>query len=67
MHDVTDATSTDILEMINRFIEYQAFGGVIEHGKHINMVGLPSSMWCEHRGDYDDDDFNNKHVEVHWK
>lgn len=67
VHNVTDETSANVLEMINRFIEYQALGGVIENGNSINMSGLPSSMWCEHNGGYDDDEFNNRHVEVHWE
>ncbi len=67
VHDVTGATASSVIKMINRFIVYQVLGGVIENGKRINMAGLPSSMWCEHRGDLDDDDFNNKHVEVHWE
>jgi hypothetical protein len=67
VHDVTEEDTDKILEMINRFIEYQALGGIIENGKNIKMKGLPSSMWCEHLGSEEDPDFNNKHVEIHWK
>jgi hypothetical protein len=66
VHSVTPEISQKVHEMINRFIEFQALGGVIEDGKNINMNGLPSSMWCEHLGSVDDLDFNNKHVEIHW-
>jgi len=66
VHDVTQEKSKIIHDMINRFIEYQAFGGIIENGKEIRMKGLPLSMWCEHRGNEEDPDFNNRHVEIHW-
>lgn len=50
--------------MFNRFIEFQAFGGVIEEGIEIRMEGLPSGMTCHHAGDLEDPDFNNVHVEI---
>ncbi len=67
VHDVTDELAGNVHEMINRFIEFQALGGIIENGQSIKMKGLPISMWCEHKGDEDDPDFNNKHVEIHWQ
>lgn len=65
-HNVTDEYSEKIHEMINRFIELQALGGIIENGKNIKMDGLPTDMWCEYCGSEEDPDFNNKHVEIHW-
>lgn len=67
IHDVAPDQSENVIEMINRFISYQARGGQIEDGKSVNMKGLPETMWCEHKGSHDDPDFNNKHVEIHWK
>lgn len=66
VHGVTSEISEKVYEILNRFIEYQAFGGIVEDGKNISMKGLPSSMWCEHRGSIDDPEFNNKHIEIHW-
>ena len=66
VHDVKPEHEDKIHEMINRFIEFQALGGIIEDGQTIDMDKLPSSMWCEHRGNHNDHDFNNKHVEIHW-
>lgn len=66
VHNVTPETSASVIEMINRFIEFQALGGLIDDRKSISMSGLPSSMWCEHKGSIDDHDFNNKHIEIHW-
>ena len=66
VHDVTEKYSKKVHELMNRFIEYQAYGGIIEDGKNINMEGLPSSMWCEYRGCEEDPEFNNRHIEIHW-
>ena len=67
VHNVTGEYADKVHEMINRFIEFQALGDIIENGKNIKMQGLPDSMWCEYRGDESDPDFNNKHVEIHWE
>ncbi len=53
-----------VIEMFNRFIEFQAFGGVIEEGKEISMEGLPGGLFCYHAGNLEDPDFNNVHVEI---
>jgi hypothetical protein len=67
VHNVTSEYSEKVQEMINRFIEFQALGGMIENGENIQMEGLPSSMWCEHRGNEEDPNYNNKHVEIRWE
>jgi hypothetical protein len=55
-----------VVDLINRFIEFQAFGGVIPDGQSIRMQSLPMGMRCAHGGDIDDPDFNNSHVELFW-
>lgn len=65
VHNVAQEHAEKVHELINRFIEFQALGGIVENGKNIKMDGLPPSMWCEHRGNEEDPDFNNKHVEIH--
>lgn len=55
-----------VLELFNRLIEHQADGGVIDEGQEITMRNLPPGMTCRHRGDEDDPDFNNCHVEIQW-
>lgn len=67
VHNVIKDYADDVHEMINRFIEFQALGGIIDDGKKIKIQGLPDTMWCEHKGDEDDPDFNNKHVEIFWQ
>ena len=56
----------DAASLINRFIEFQALGGVIEDGKAIRVSGLPEGMTCRLGGDVDDPDFNNTHAEIVW-
>jgi hypothetical protein len=55
-----------VIELINRFIEFQAFGGIIEEGREIRLAGLPAGMRGFHRGDLEDPEFNNVHVEIDW-
>jgi hypothetical protein len=54
------------IDLCNRFIEFLAFGGVIEDGQVIRVKSLPSGMRCLHRGNDDDPDFNNDHIEIVW-
>lgn len=56
-----------VLDLCNRFIQLQAFGGIIEEGQAIRMRSLPAGMICHHAGDLDDPDFNNVHVEITWE
>jgi len=55
-----------VMDLCNRFIEFQAFGGVIAEGEEIRLKSLPSGMRCTHKGSLDDPDFNNVHVEIVW-
>jgi hypothetical protein len=51
-------------ELFNRFIEFQAFGGVIAEGAPVRMKSLPEGLTCHHGGSLEDPEFNNVHVEV---
>jgi hypothetical protein len=64
LHRVPPQHHEAVIDLCNRFIEFQAFGGVIEEGKEIRMRTLPGGMTCHHEGDLDDPDFNNIHVEI---
>ncbi len=55
-----------VVDLLNRFIEFQAFGGVIAEGQEIRMQSLLMGMRCTHGGNVDDPDFNNSHVEICW-
>jgi hypothetical protein len=64
VHDVPPRFHEGVIDLLNRFIEFQAFGGVIPEGQPIRMRGFPEGMACHHQGDPDDPDFNNVHVEI---
>src|SRR5262249_34457952 len=49
----------DIASLIERFVEYQALGGVIPEGEAVRVRGLPPGGICHHRGSHDDPQFNN--------
>jgi hypothetical protein len=55
-----------VTSMIERFIEMQAYGGVVGEGQHVRMRGLPPDGTCHHRGNLDDPDFNNTHIAIEW-
>ena len=55
-----------VTQMIERFIESQALGGVIPDGQEVRMPGLPPGGACRRAGSLEDPDFNNVHVEVEW-
>ena len=67
IHDVPEKYEAAVQDLFDRFIEYQGFGGIITDGQKIKMKTLPEGMWCETKGDIEDLDFNNKHVEIYWK
>jgi hypothetical protein len=64
LHRVPQQYSEAVIDLCNRFIELQAFGGVIEEGQEVRMRTLPGGMTCHHVGDLDDPEFNNVHVEI---
>ena len=55
-----------VTNLIDRFVAFQALGGVIEEGEVVHMKDLPAGGVCHHRGHLEDPDFNNVHVEVTW-
>jgi hypothetical protein len=66
VHRVTSQHQDAVIELCNRFIELQAFGGVVADGREIRMGSLPGGMRCVRRGDAEDPDFNNEHIELLW-
>jgi hypothetical protein len=66
IHKVLPQYREAITELCSRFIELLAFGGIVPEGQEIRMASLPSAMRCFHRGNADDPDFNNEHIEILW-
>jgi len=58
--------SKTVIELCNRFIRMQQLGARIPEGQEIRMASLPPGLICHHRGNLDDPDFNNVHVEIRW-
>jgi hypothetical protein len=63
-HRVPPSLKEGVLDLCNRFIELQAFGGVVAEGQEIRMNSLPPGMRCRRGGELDDPDFNNVHLEI---
>jgi hypothetical protein len=55
-----------VIDLLNRLVEAQGFGGVIAEGQLIKMQSLPPGLTCHHAGNLDDPDFNNTHIEIQW-
>ena len=66
VHRVPADLRGGVVDLCNRFIEYQAFGGIIEEGEEVRMHSLPAGLTCTHQGSLDDPEFNNVHVEITW-
>ena len=64
VHRVPQQYREAVIELCNRFIEFQAFGGVIGEGQQLRMRTLPKGMTCHLAGDLDDPEFNNVHGEI---
>jgi hypothetical protein len=64
VHNVPFRYRDPVIDLFERFIQLQAFGGAIAEGQEIRMKGLPPGMICHHAGDLNDLDFNNVHVEI---
>jgi hypothetical protein len=63
---VPPALKDGVIDLCNRFIDFQAFGGVVAEGEEVRMASLPPGGTVRHGGDLDDPDFNNVHMEIVW-
>jgi hypothetical protein len=53
-------------ELADRFVDFQALGGTVEDGRTIELEGAPANLTIRHAGAFDDPDFNNRHLALHW-
>ena len=67
VHNVSSELEDGVIDLCNRLIEHQAFGHVVRDGQQVKMASLPSGGVIRHRGDLDDPDFNNVHLDVSWQ
>lgn len=63
---VPEGMDDGALDLIVRFIEFQALGGHVSERQEIRVAGLPPGLECRHAGDAEDVDFNNSHIEIAW-
>ena len=63
---VGEAHAAGVAELLERFVEFQALGGVIADGEEVRTKSLPPGGVCRRRGSLDDPDFNNVHAEIEW-
>ena len=66
VHRVAAVYREATLDLIDRFIELQALGGLVPEGQEVRMKSLPPDAVVRHGGSMDDPDFNNVHFEIVW-
>lgn len=54
------------VDLCERFVELQAFGGVVPEDQEIRINALPPGGRVHHAGDLEDIEFNNTHIELVW-
>jgi hypothetical protein len=53
-------------QLAERFVEFQALGGIVEDGREIELEGAPGTMRVRRAGALDDPEFNNVHLAMRW-
>jgi hypothetical protein len=67
LHNVGPRYRQGVIDLFERFIEFQAFGGIIPGGREIRMRSLPpGGVAGEMSGCLGDPDFNNVHLPIAW-
>ncbi len=66
VHNVEPHNRDAVVGLCNRFIEFQAFGGIVEEEQEIEVTSLPAAGRVHHKGHIEDPDFNNVHFEISW-
>ena len=52
------------IEIINRFIEAYAYGLAVDAAKEIRIEGMGKAASSSYDGDFENFDFNNRHIEI---
>lgn len=66
-HRVTPEEVEKLQPVFNGLIRMQAAGALIPDGQIVQAVGIEDRLICHHRGDLDDADFSNFHLELEWE
>lgn len=66
-HGVLPTQTEPLQAVFNGLIRMQAAGALIPENQLVQAVGIENRLICQHRGDLDDADFNNSHLELGWE
>lgn len=66
VHGVPAEKRDATIDLLNRLVEAQAFGGIVAEGQFIKTPSLSQGLTCHHAGSLDDPEFNNTHIEIGW-
>jgi hypothetical protein len=66
IRNVPPAVAGTAGELAERFVDFEAAGGLIEDGHEIDIDGAPQGMTVRIAGAVDDADFNNRHLVLRW-
>jgi len=66
IRNVPPAAANVAGELAERFTEFQARGGLVEEGHEVEVDGAPAGMQVRLVGEFDDPEFNNRHLALHW-
>ena len=61
---VTPELVPGVQDLMQRFVNMLALGGVVPEGQEVRMASLPDGWRCFHEGVLDDPDFNNVHLYI---
>jgi hypothetical protein len=66
IRNVPPAVANIAGELADRFVRFQALGGIVVDGQALEIEGAPSGMTIHHAGAIDDPAFNNRHLALRW-
>ena len=66
IRNVPSAAASVAGELAERFVNFQALGGMIENGHIVEIEGAPTGIKVQHAGALDDPEFNNRHLVLRW-
>lgn len=66
IRNVPPAVVNDAGQLVERFVDFQTAGGLVEDGRVIEVDGVPEGITVHLAGAEDDPEFNNRHLAMRW-
>lgn len=66
IRNVPPAAANVAGELAERFLDFQAAGGLVEDGHAVEIDGAPAGLRVAVAGDEHDPEFNNRRLDLHW-